>query len=353
MKVLATYFIMALLVSVLFGVRFIGEVSAVDYTEYTGTLNGADYVLRIPDPWNGMLVVCCRGYSHEPVADARTVGPFSARAPTMLSQGFAVAASNYGAGGYCVQEGVNATRQLTEYIIDNYGVTGKAFLIGASMGGCIALLLGEQHPELFSGVLDMFGTKDMKSQYETKVRWASLNDSELTAELTALTAPSPPSIFPNLEGLRTYCNLSATDIESEMGGTPQEKPEAYEAVSPVYNAKISIPVITIHGTSDVLVPYSQSVMYQEAVANAGRSSLYRLYPIEGGEHGGPTIGAKVSGYFDELVEWSNSLSPAIPTSPSSPKPEPITVEPIVAVSIAAVCVAIAGLVIYSVKRKRQ
>ncbi len=354
MKVLAAYFITALLFSAIVGLQFIAEVSAADYTEYTGTLDGADYVLRIPDPWNGMLVVCCRGYSHDPVANVKTVGPFSGRSPTLLSQGFAVTASNYGTGGYCVPEGVTTTRQLTEYIIDNYGVTGKVFIIGASMGGCIALLLGEKYPELYSGVLDMFGTKDMKSQYETKVRWTSLSDSELTAELTALTAPSPPGTFPTLESLRIYCNLSATDIESEMGGTPQEKPKAYEDASPVYNTNISIPVITVHGTSDALVSYSQSIMYQEAVANAGRSSLYRLYPIEGGEHGGPTIGAEVPAYFDELVEWSNYFPTPTPT-PTSPisKPEPFPVEPVVAVSIAAVFVATAGLVIYFKKRKRQ
>jgi len=352
MKMLAAHFIIALLFSALVGVCFIREVSAADYSEYTGTSDGADYVLRIPDPWNGMLVICCRGYSHDPVADVSTVGPFSGMSYTLVSQGFAVAASNYGVGGYCVPQGVNKTRQLTEYIIDNYEVAGKIFIIGVSMGGCIALLLGEKYPELYSGVLDMFGTKDMESQYETKVKWSNLDDSELSAELTALTAPSPPGNFPTLESLRIYCNVSATDIESEMGGTPQEKPEAYEGFSPVYNANISIPVITVHGTSDALVPYSQSVRFKEAVANSGCSSLYRLYPIEGGEHGGPVLRDEGLERFDELVEWSNSLSTATPTSPI-PKTEPFPVELVVAVSMAAVFLATAGLVIYFRKRKSQ
>jgi len=298
----------AFLMTALIGMQFVEEASAVEYTEYTGTLEGADWALRIPDLWNGMLVLCCRGYSHDPIVDVRTVGPFSGMSTTLLEQEFAVAASSYGVGGYCVPEGINATRQLTEYVIDNYNVSGKVFIIGASMGGGIALLLGEKYPELYSGVLDMFGSKDMNSQYETKVRWSSLNDTELTAELDALTAPSPPTGFPSLDVLRTFCNVSATDIETKLGGTPQDEPEAYEAASPVYNANISIPVITVHGTSDALVPYSQSVVYKEAVANASSSSLYRLHAVEGAEHGGPIMRDEALARFDDLVGWSNYLT---------------------------------------------
>jgi pimeloyl-ACP methyl ester carboxylesterase len=302
--------ITAFFLAALSGTQLIREVAAVDYTEYTGTLDGANYALRIPDLWNGMLVVCCRGYSHTPVADVRNAAPFSTMAPALLAQGFAVAASDYGVGGYCVPEGVNSTYQLTEYIIDNYNVTGRVFLVGASMGGAVVLLLGEKYPELYSGVLDVFGVKDTIEQYETKTLWVGLNDTELEAELTALTAPAPPYMFPSLEALRNFCNVSSTDIASELGGTPEDEPEAYESVSPLYNANISIPVITVHGTSDALVPYSQSVAYQEAVANAGRSSLYRLYPVEGGQHGDPVTIAEVPAHFDELVEWSNYLTGA-------------------------------------------
>ena len=41
--------------------------AASPYTEIFGTLNGANYVIRIPNPienWNRNLVVYCHGYSH-------------------------------------------------------------------------------------------------------------------------------------------------------------------------------------------------------------------------------------------------------------------------------------------------
>jgi len=204
--------ITAFFLAALSGTQLIREVAAVDYTEYTGTLDGANYALRIPDLWNGMLVVCCRGYSHTPVADVRNAAPFSTMAPALLAQGFAVAASDYGVGGYCVPEGVNSTYQLTEYIIDNYNVTGRVFLVGASMGGAVVLLLGEKYPELYSGVLDVFGVKDTIEQYETKTLWVGLNDTELEAELTALTAPAPPYMFPSLEALRNFCNHASAFV---------------------------------------------------------------------------------------------------------------------------------------------
>jgi hypothetical protein len=142
-----------LLIAVLFlaalsGTQFIGEVSAIDYDEYTGTLDGADWALRIPDPWNDMLVVCCRGYSHTPIADVKSSLPFSSMGPALLEQGFAVAASDYGVGGYCVPEGVNSTYQLTKYIIENYNVTGRVFLVSS-----LASRLRKRLPESLCGAL--------------------------------------------------------------------------------------------------------------------------------------------------------------------------------------------------------
>ena len=34
------------------------------FTEYVGALGGANFVVCIPDNWNGMLIVGCHGYSY-------------------------------------------------------------------------------------------------------------------------------------------------------------------------------------------------------------------------------------------------------------------------------------------------
>ena len=298
----------ALLVSVfvlsaLAGLQFIGEVSALEYTQTEGTLDDADFALRIPDPWNGMLVIICRGYSSTPTNPVMWLSFGSA----MLNEEFAIAASDFGAVGNCISKGVDSTYNLTRYIIDNYNVTGKVFLYGISMGGTIALLLGEKYPDIYSGVLDLAGPKDYKEHHAHKDRWENLSEAELTAELTALGAGIPPYMYSSLESFQDSLATGKIDIELETGGTPSSHPTAYENISPTYHANIMIPVITIHGTSDALVFFNQSVLYQDAVANAGRSHLYRLYNVTGGEHMHSSVMAEVPARFDELVAWSDVI----------------------------------------------
>jgi pimeloyl-ACP methyl ester carboxylesterase len=304
---LTVLLVSVLILSTLTGAQFIGKVSAIEYTQYNGTLNGADWVLRIPDPWNGMLVVICRGYwGPAIIPDPMSTISYGSY---MLEQEFAVAASNYGSAGFCIQAGVDSTYELTMHVIDNYEVTGKVFLYGMSMGGAVALLLGEKYPEVYSGVLDLFGAKDLKEQYTTKSRWANLNDEELTAELTALDIPVPPPGL-TLEEIRTRCASNVIDYELETGGTPETHPQAYEDRSPTYHANITIPVITIHGTGDAIVPFYESVMYQDEVANAGSSHLYRLYNVTDAGHGntgGSAIYEQAPDRFDELTAWSDVI----------------------------------------------
>jgi pimeloyl-ACP methyl ester carboxylesterase len=320
----------AFLLSALTGVRFVAKATATGYTEEVGTLDDANFVARFPDNWNGILIVLCRGYSITPVSDAKTI--YNSTTFTLLDQGYAVAASTYGANtygvnGYCAKKGVNATYQLTKYLVDKYNITGKVFLIGYSMGGNIALLLGEKYPDVYSGVLDMYGGKDPAARYTTFMKWANMSDAELTAELNALNSTVPPYMFPDLAMLRYFYSIAATAIVTETGGTPANASKAYEDLSPVCHANISIPEITVHGTSDAVILYNDSLNYQTAVANAGRSNLYRLYPVVGGQHADPNVDAELPTRLAELVEWSNTI------------PEGLSVEVLMLLSALAVAVS--------------
>ena len=309
-KSLTVVLVTLFLLSTLAGTQLIGNVSAaIPYTEYTGTLGGADWALRIPDPWNGMLLVLCRGYSPGGVADIRKTALWG-RASAILDQGFAIAGSTYGSAGFCIQKGVDSTYQLTNYIISTYHVAGKVFLTGLSLGGTVALLLGEKYPNIYSGVLELYGTKDLKWQHATKSRWANLTDEELAVELAALGIPVPPHEFSTLEALRSWVAIDVAAIEQETGGTPTTNPTAYEDRSPTYHANIMIPVITVHDREDGLVPFYESIMYQNAVTKAYRSHLYRLYDLkEVSEIEGHVLD-EVPPHFAELVEWSNELTGA-------------------------------------------
>ena len=122
-------------------------------------------------------MVACRGYydTEPPIADTNplhflgttfmTAKALTGPAPAFSH--FAYAWSSYGEGGFCPKEGMISTHQLTEYIVEKYNVAGKVFLLGVSMGGEIAFLLGEKYPDLYCGVLDVCGVKDVASLWET------------------------------------------------------------------------------------------------------------------------------------------------------------------------------------------
>ena len=252
------------------------------YTQIIGKLDNADYEILIPDEWNGMLIIGCRGHT----ADFSPWVPFPPTTmPNVLfhtygvgfvDDGFAFAWSNYGEGGFCIKDGMIRTHQLTEFVIDKYDVSGKVFLWSFSMGGMIACLLGEKYPALYSGVIDMNGPKNM-------------------TELYMLV-----SMIGNTDVLEEF--------ETECNGSPWKKPQAYEKRSPISNPELSIPVIVIHGVLDTTVPFAQSVAYEQVVNDASELDLCRLYPIPDEGHGGP-ISWAFSRFvaLPELVAWSNSL----------------------------------------------
>jgi hypothetical protein len=71
---------------------------------------------------------------------------------------------------------------------------------------------------------------------------------------------------------------SGTDIALACGGTTEEKPQAYERISPTFNAvDIEVPTITVHGTAVGHVDYSISIEFMYAVEAAGHSSMYRKW----------------------------------------------------------------------------
>ncbi len=272
-------------------------------TEITGKLGGADYLVRIPSNWNGRLVVYCRGYSHL-LSDVDLV-PIANAFDTFIKMGNAFAESNYGVGGFCIKEGIIRTHQLTEWLIDNYHVTGKVYLVGISMGGATVLMLGAKYPELYAGVLDIAGTTDAIARYNLHSYYAGIaDDTALANAVLANGGLVPPFPCTTIAAFREYCQMSVADTAAACGGTPEEKPQAYERVSPLYSATdISVPTMVIHGTKDGLIPYSHSVNYFNAVVTAGHGDLIRFYKVVGGQHANTPVVAQIPVRLPQLINW--------------------------------------------------
>jgi fermentation-respiration switch protein FrsA (DUF1100 family) len=287
----------------------INGVQAASYQDYAGTLNNANYVIRIPSNWNGDFIIYCRGYSHllSSVNLNTALNLFSG----LINSGYAFATSDYGVGGYVVNEGMASTYQLTKYVINQFHVTGKIYLIGISMGGTTVLELGAKYPCLYAGVLDIAGTKDLIGRYYLHSYYAGIEDD--TALATAVVANggvNPPYPMTSIAGFRTYCTNAVADVKIECKGTPIQKPLAYLKISPTYSASwVTIPTITVHGTADAIAPYSQSVTYMNVVKMIGHSDMYRLYKVDGGEHCNSVVLAQIAPRFNQLVNWAENGVP--------------------------------------------
>ncbi|MFL5274058.1 MAG: serine aminopeptidase domain-containing protein [Anaeromyxobacteraceae bacterium] len=132
------------------------------------------YGIWVPDRWNGDLVLYAHGFRNpncplavptDPVVPTATCpDPQSGTPPqvaavrdTLLSFGYAFAASSYSETGFALKEGVKATLQLGKIFSRRFGTPSRTYLYGHSMGGAIVLKLAEQHPKAFDGALVMCG----------------------------------------------------------------------------------------------------------------------------------------------------------------------------------------------------
>ena len=276
------------------------------YTEYYGTMGGANFYVLIPDDWtndlgDGLLVMMCRPAAY--AEDPRDNVPDYPFAVGLAMQGIAVAASNYGPPDSGVKDGVIRMHQLTMYVIDNYDVTGKVFLFGTSLGGNVALLLGESHPDVYSGVLDNSGVKDWAAMYYDAVDYMTVHAGE----------------DPLLD---VWYGGSIASLPITYGGTPDQKPNKYAKYSPTHHADMSIPVISVVHVDDAIVNQTQTDLYHAALSDPSLHVIVKVttsstppYP----EFPGLPPFSSWYGHFDpytfmaaatnlvNLIVWSNTL----------------------------------------------
>jgi pimeloyl-ACP methyl ester carboxylesterase len=103
-----------------------------------------------PEQWNGTLLVHSRGWS--PAAGRPGLAPGQV-ADALLAQGYALAASNYGAGGWALAEAVPAQEATIAAFARRYGKPKRVIGIGYSMGGLVTTALAERaRPKIDGGI---------------------------------------------------------------------------------------------------------------------------------------------------------------------------------------------------------
>lgn len=297
-----------------------------------GWRHDAQFVIRLPDRWNGGLVVAGTPGNREQYANDRAIADW------VLSRGYAYAATDKGntglafyrdgtAPGDAVAEWNERVTQLTRAaratVAQRYHrPPARTLVTGLSNAGYLVRWQLENHPELYDGGVDWEGTlwradgptlldflpKALRAYpvyaaggegaegarqqmyaagfpagseflwpYHHKVYW-DLTQRIYREELD-------PDFDGPAEAGTPYCatGTPACDTDYDYAARPDAVRQAVARIG--LTGRIGKPLLTLHGTLDALLPISQdSDVYARMVREAGRGSLHRYYRIEGGTH---------------------------------------------------------------------
>jgi hypothetical protein len=131
--------------------------------DLSGEINGAPYRIIVPAQWNGTLLVFAHGYrdkaDHPGEVDNRTadVAPNPALIAPLTAQGYALAGSAYRDNGWAIGEGIQDTKDLTEFFRERVGKPDQTILWAVSLGTIITFKSMEQMVGIYDGALCMCG----------------------------------------------------------------------------------------------------------------------------------------------------------------------------------------------------
>ncbi|MFI7347492.1 tannase/feruloyl esterase family alpha/beta hydrolase [Streptomyces sp. NPDC049936] len=293
-----------------------------------GWRHDAQFVIRLPDHWNGGLVVTGAPGNRKQYATDKAISD------RVLAQGYAYAATDKGNNGTdfyrdgvrpgdAVAEWNARTTQLTRaakrVAAQRYGhAPRRTYITGISNGGYLTRWQLENHPGLYDGGVDWEGalwTADgpsLLTSLPTAVARAlgSARDEDLYAAGFArgseflwpyhenaywgvtqkiYRAEFDPSYDPRCPGSSAGSSLEeilapcASDAAYDYAARPASVHRAVNRVA--LTGRIGKPLITLHGDLDALLPKAaDSDVYARMIDARGRGVLHRYYTVRGGTH---------------------------------------------------------------------
>ncbi len=127
--------------------------------DLSGEINGAPYRIRVPEVWNGTLLVFAHGYrdkaDHPGEIDNRNadVAPNAALEAPLLAQGFALAGTAYKDNGWAIGDAIQDVKNLTVFFRDNVAQPQRTILVAASLGTFVGYKSMEQFGGIYDGAL--------------------------------------------------------------------------------------------------------------------------------------------------------------------------------------------------------
>jgi hypothetical protein len=314
---------------------------------YFGWFHDAQFVIRLPDQWNGKLVVTGAPGVRRQYANDYLLSDW------FVSRGYAYASTDKGNSGTNFQnDGVTPGdaiaewhRRVTELTIaakevvrQRYGTPpAYTYMTGLSNGGYLTRHALENRPDLYDGGVDWEGVNwlaegpNILTSLPPALRWyptwRATGDRAAYDRIIA-AGYAPGSEFLWEHHYAVYWDLTQRTYREEMdpaydgtlnGGIPfctpgtpycdadyvyTDRPAAVQdAVRKIaLTGRIGKPMITLHGTLDSLLPMStNSDNYVAMIGREGRGRMHRYYVVEGGNH--------VDQLYDEFPDRLRPITP--------------------------------------------
>ncbi|GAC1361022.1 MAG: tannase/feruloyl esterase family alpha/beta hydrolase [Herpetosiphon sp.] len=317
-----------------------------------GWNHDAQFVLRLPQNWNGKLVITGAPGLRKQFALDFLISDY------VLAQGYAFASTDKGNSGitfyqdgafpgdavaewhYRVTELTRAARAVVEGYYKR--APQRTYVTGISNGGYLTRFALEQHPELYDGGVDWEGTlflpegPNVLSYLPTTLKHyptyrLGLMGKDAAHDAIIAAGFAPGSEFLWEDHYVTYWDLTQRTYREEfdpfydgdndrlnagipfcLSGTPgcdadydyRTRPQPVkDAVARVsLSGNIGKPMLTLHGTLDSLLPIAvDSDVYNRMIRTAGKGELHRYYVIDAGNH--------VDSYYDK---YPDKLRPMLP-----------------------------------------
>jgi pimeloyl-ACP methyl ester carboxylesterase len=136
----------------------VSAIASAAVTTIPGTLpDGAKYLIEVPSPWNGTLLLYSHGYvvpgSPNPAQNAGDPGTHD----FLLANGFALAGSSYATTGWAVQQALPDQIGVLDAFQTMVGTPTRTIAWGHSLGGMITAGLIQKYPDRFDAALPMCG----------------------------------------------------------------------------------------------------------------------------------------------------------------------------------------------------
>ncbi|CAN7371843.1 3-hydroxybutyrate oligomer hydrolase family protein [Knoellia sp. LjRoot47] len=348
-------------------------------TSTTNTNNSwnhdSQFVIRIPDDWNGGLVVTGAPGNRTQYANDFIWSDW------VLAQGYAFASTDKGnigvnffddgsAPGGSVREWNSRVTELTvatKKVLQQVRASKPkhTWMAGISNGGYLVRWQLENRPDLYDGGLDWEGTlfradgPNLLTYLPTALKhypsYAATGSSAAhDAMIAAGFAPGSEFLWPfhhqvywdltqriyreefdpgfdgDTKGGTPYCasGTPQCDADYDYASRPQSVKDAIRSVE--LTGKIRKPLITVHGTMDTLLPIgTDSDVYDRLIDDAGAGAMHRFYRVADGTHTDalvpafpdrlrPLLPCARSG-FDALTAWVQDGT-APPADATVPRP---------------------------------